>query len=83
MTIDQAVDQALAEGWVLEHRTDTVASLVRWKRPSHVKHFIGFILTLGLWAIPWIIIAIKGGKPMRLTIALDADGQVTRTERRT
>ncbi len=80
--LDVFVNEHIEDGWHLVSRTDTGATLTAWQKPNHIKHFIGFILSLGLWAIPWLVIAIKGGKRVRVTATVSDDGSLRVTRGR-
>jgi hypothetical protein len=60
----------------VEHQGDHKAVLVSGSKPNHLLHLILTVLTFGLWAIVWIIVAISGGEK-RNTVAVDEYGGVT------
>ena len=47
--------------------------MVRGHRPNHVLHLILTLITLGVWAIVWILVAILGGEK-RKVISVDEYG---------
>jgi len=57
----------------VESQSHIQAVVVTGKRPNHILHLILTILTLGVWAIVWIIIAIGGGEK-RKTVSISPDG---------
>jgi hypothetical protein len=79
--ISLAVRQEVAAGGRVESQTD-YAAIVRYdKRVNHVLHLILTLVTAGLWAIVWIIMAIvaaSGRKTVSLTV--DEYGQVLREQ---
>jgi hypothetical protein len=50
------------KGWRVETRSDYQVTLVRGHRPNHLLHLLLTVLTVGLWAIVWICLAIFGGE---------------------
>lgn len=69
----QAVANQVRQGWRVESQTDFQAVLVRGQRPNHVLHLILTLVTLGLWGIVWLAIAIFGGE-RRAVVDIDAYG---------
>lgn len=67
----------VGSGCRVESQTDYSAVLVRGHRPNHVLHLILTIITLGLWAIIWILVAIFGGEK-RFPVTIDEYGHVLR-----
>lgn len=74
-----AVANTVSGGWRVESQTDYQAVLVKGKNHSHVLHLILTLLTLGLWLLVWIPLAIFGGEK-RATLTVDDAGTV-RTQR--
>ncbi len=68
--LDERISTLMLEGYRLESRTDTHAVMVKGRRPDHVLHLILTVLTLGLWSIVWIILAISRHERRRI-ITLD------------
>lgn len=52
-------------GWRIETQTDDEVVIVRSRRVNHVLHLILTLITLGSWAIVWIVLAIFGGEKRR------------------
>lgn len=77
--LDAAVANTVSGGWRVESRTDYQAVLVRGKNHSHLLHLVLTLVTLGLWLLVWIPLAIFGGEK-RATMSVDAAGMV-RTQR--
>lgn len=69
----QAVANQVRQGWRVESQTDYQAVIVTGQRPNHILHLILTIVTLGLWGIVWIAIAIFGGEK-RGVITIDDYG---------
>ncbi len=76
-----AVRQEVAAGGRIESQTD-YAAIVRYDKPvNNVLHLILTLVTAGLWAIVWVIVAIiaaAGRKTVSLTV--DEYGQVLREQ---
>ena len=68
-SLDGEVDQYVRRGWRVESRTSTQAVMVKGRRPNHLLHLILTLLTLGLWAVVWILVAAFGGEK-RMVITL-------------
>lgn len=60
--LDQEIAQHVKRGWRVESRTDHQAVLVIGHRPNHILHLILTIITFGIWAIVWILVAVLGGE---------------------
>lgn len=73
--LDAAVANTVSGGWRVESRTDFQAVLVKGKNHSHVLHLILTLITLGLWLLVWIPLAVFGGEK-RAVLTVDADGRV-------
>ena len=52
---------------------------MRGKPVNHLLHLILTIVTVGLWGIVWIIVALTGGE-RRMQIAIDEYGNVVLTD---
>jgi len=52
---------------------------VRGKPVNHLLHLILTIVTVGLWGIVWIIVALTGGE-RRMQIAIDEYGNAVLTD---
>ena len=74
-TLDRTLADRGAQGWRIENRSDFQATIATGKRIHHVLHLILTILTAGLWAIVWIILAITGGIKRHL-LTVDEYGNV-------
>jgi hypothetical protein len=74
-----ALDRVLADrgahGWRIETRSDFQATIATGNKINHVLHLILTILTVGLWGIVWIILAITGGIKRHI-ITIDEYGNV-------
>lgn len=68
-------NKVLNEGYRVESESQFEAVLVTGKKTNHVLHLILSIITLGLWLIPWALIALVGGEQRRLQW-VDESGQV-------
>lgn len=62
------VARLVGKGWRVEAQNDFQATLVKGHRPNHLLHLILTLLTLGLWAIVWIIVAVVSGEKRRVVM---------------
>lgn len=60
--LDAQVAQYVKWGWRVESRSDHQAVMVKGHRPNHLLHFFLTLLTLGLWAVVWILLTAFGGE---------------------
>jgi hypothetical protein len=54
----QAIAGQIAQGYRVDSQSDFQAVVVKGKRPSHLLHLVLTIITLGLWAIVWIVLSL-------------------------
>lgn len=78
--LSQQVQREVAAGGRVESRGDYDAVIVRGQRVNHVLHLILSVLTLGLWLIVWVLLAITGGEK-RSVITVDEFGRTNVTGR--
>jgi hypothetical protein len=64
--LDAKIASLAVQGFQLESRTDTQAVMVKGKRPNHALHLLLTVLTLGLWAIVWIVVALTEHERRRI-----------------
>jgi hypothetical protein len=69
------VAQQAQSGWRVQTQTQTQAQLVRGHRTNHVLHLILTLITLGIWAIVWILMVVFGGEKHRF-VSVDEYGNV-------
>ncbi len=69
-------DRVVNGGWRIENQSDYQATMIEGKKVNHVLHLILSIVTVGLWLVVWIIMAIVGGEK-RHFVAVDEFGNVT------
>jgi hypothetical protein len=69
-------DQIRQHGSRIESHTDYQAVLIEGSKPSHILHLILTLVTAGLWAFIWLVIALFGGDPRRL-LETDEYGYMT------
>jgi hypothetical protein len=74
-TLDQRLHVEEAQGWRVESRTDTQATLVRGKHRNKTLYIILTIVTAGIWGIVWFAQWITGGEQHR-TLTVDEYGSV-------
>jgi hypothetical protein len=65
----------VANGARIESQGDFQAVVVRGHRVNHLLHFLIGLLTLGVWWLVWIVIAITGGEKRQM-ITVDQFGNV-------
>ena len=72
------VGQEVGGGWHVESQSEFQAVLVKpGTNVSHLLHLILTLLTLGLWAIVWILVAVFKSREHHKVIAVDAFGNVS------
>lgn len=69
----RAIHTQVAQGARVESQSDFQAILVTGHRPNHVLHLILGFLTLGLWWLVWLGLAIFGGEK-RMSVSVDEWG---------
>ncbi len=69
------VANCVAGGARIESQTQDQAVVVYGKPVNHVLHLILTLVTCGLWAIVWVIMALAGGEK-RQVIRVDPYGNV-------
>lgn len=72
--LNRLVIQHTSKGWRVASQTQTQAQLVKGKNHSHLLHLILTLLTLGVWLLVWIPLAILGGEKHKL-LAVNEYGQ--------
>ncbi len=78
--LDQVLAQKTLQGSTVVHRADHYAVISVGSKPNHVLHLLLSILTLGLWLIVWLIVAIAGGES-QYAITVDEHGTVTQAKK--
>ena len=73
--LDEEVADWVRHGWRVESRSSFQAVLVAGKPVSHLLHAILAVLTLGLWLIGWLIVAVTGGEDREL-VSVDPYGSI-------
>jgi hypothetical protein len=74
--LDRRLSQSASQGWRIENRSDFQATIAKGKPIHHILHLILTIITAGLWAIVWILLAIFGGVKRRL-LTIDEFGNIS------
>lgn len=74
-SLDRTLADRGAQGWRIETRSDFQATIATGNRINHVLHLILTLVTVGLWAIVWIILAITGGIKRHM-ITVDEYGNI-------
>jgi hypothetical protein len=71
--LSHTVAESFRHGWRVESQMDFQAVLVSGKPINHVLHLLLTLVTFGLWAIVWILLAITGGEK-RCVVSIDPYG---------
>jgi cytochrome b561 len=74
--LNRYVAEATRQGWRVMSQAPTQAQLVSGKPTSHLLHLVLTLITLGIWAIVWILVAIFGGEKQRF-VSVDEWGTVS------
>jgi hypothetical protein len=74
-TLDERLRIEEAQGWRIESRSDTQATIVRGKHRNKTLYIILTICTAGIWGIVWFAQWITGGEQHR-TLTVDEYGSV-------
>jgi hypothetical protein len=69
----RAIHTQVAQGARVESQSDFQAILVTGHRPNHLLHFFIGLVTLGIWWLVWIGIALAGGEK-RMAVSVDEWG---------
>ena len=72
----RTLQSEVAGGARIESQSDYQAVLVKGHRVNHVLHLILTLVTLGIWAIVWLALAIVGGEKRRMA-SVDEYGNVS------
>jgi Na+-transporting NADH:ubiquinone oxidoreductase subunit NqrC len=72
--MDVAEAEWVRGGWRVESRSDYQAVFSKGKRPNHILHLILTLVTVGLWGIVWIFLALTSHEK-RQTVSVDEYGQ--------
>lgn len=76
----RAVTMEVQRGWHVQAQTDYQAILHQpGTKVNHILHLILTLITLGFWAIVWIILAITHKREKRLVLDVDEFNKVTAT----
>lgn len=67
--LDRALQRQVAQGWRIEGRSAFQAVIAKGNRLNNTRHLILTIITVGLWGIVWLVLAIFGGIKRRVIIA--------------
>jgi hypothetical protein len=73
--LDNYILTAGQQGWRVASQSPTSAQLLKGKPTNHVLHLILTLVTLGAWAIVWILVSIFGGQKQQL-VTVDEYGRV-------
>jgi Na+-transporting NADH:ubiquinone oxidoreductase subunit NqrC len=74
----QAIANSVRAGWSVESQSDHQAVMVKHaQQTNHILHLILTLLTLGLWAIIWIALAILHKGEQHQVITVDEYGNTS------
>lgn len=73
--LERYVSEAGRQGWRVQSMSASQAQLVKGKHHSHILHLVLTLITLGLWLLVWIPLAVFGGEKQRL-VTVDEFGRV-------
>lgn len=74
----RAVSMEVQRGWHVQSQTDHQAVLLKpGTKVNHILHLILTLLTLGIWSLVWIVLAITKKGEDRAVLDVDQFGQVT------
>lgn len=62
-------------GWRVQSQTATTAQLLKGKPTNHVLHLILSLITLGIWLIVWVLVAIFAGQKQKV-VTVDEYGRI-------
>jgi len=71
-----AVAKAVRKGYRVESQGPFQAVVVKGKRPNHVLHLLLSVLTVSIWLLVWIFLAVVKHEK-RKVISVDAYGNVS------
>lgn len=74
--LERYIADATRHGWRVQSQGATSAQLVKGKPTNHVLHLILTLITLGLWAIVWILTVIFAGQKQR-HVSVNEYGNIT------
>jgi hypothetical protein len=77
--LNRALQVRGALGWRLVARSDFQATIVKGNRLNNTLHLILTIITVGLWGIVWILLALFGGIKRRV-VTIDEYGNFVNNE---
>lgn len=64
----ERIQEQARKGYRIESQQDFQAIMVKGHRPNHILHLLLTVLTVGLWAIVWVNVAIWGGERRRMIV---------------
>lgn len=76
--LEAYVSNCVSHGWRVESHSDFSATLAKGNRTNNVLHLILTIITLGVWAIVWILVAVFGGEK-RMAVRVDENGEIRKS----
>lgn len=76
--LEAYISNCVAHGWRVESQAEFSATLAKGNRTNHILHLILTIITLGVWAIVWILVALLGGEK-RMAVRIDENGETQKS----
>lgn len=85
-SLDHYIAACVANGWIVEEGSPARVTLFRPGRhvsaAGHIFHLLMSVVTGGLWVIVWLIMIVRQLPDMRVTVWVDDDGLLWRTDRK-
>lgn len=73
----RAVATDVRSGWHVQSQTDYQAVLLKpGTKVNHVLHLILTLITLGIWAIVWILVALTHRRDRHRVVSVDPYGHL-------
>lgn len=73
----RAVGNEVRNGWHVQSQTDYQAVMLKpGTKVNHLLHLILTLITLGVWAIVWILVTLTHKREHQKVISVDAYGHV-------
>ena len=76
--LEASVIDAISKGWRVEAQGKFHAVIVEGGKVNHILHLLLSLITVGLWLLIWLILAVSGGE-RRLLIYVSEQGDVSVT----
>lgn len=75
----RAVGMEVQRGWHVQSQTDYQAVIIKpGTKVNHILHLILTLVTLGVWSLVWIVVAVTHKREHRAVLDVDQFGNVVR-----